>query len=186
MTLTTMISQPVWILVSLIGVADILILAWCITLIRRNRRHNQRDAACRDDLAIAPEQSMHVGQFRHDLAFLQIDAVFDGLAALIETERIKLKSMIQPPAAPVRTESPSPQKTREDTREVVETAFRPSGPAPSQGLPLDQEIARFADSGEKPAAIAGRLGISQAEVDLALKMRTGDNTPAGCKLEAVA
>jgi len=181
MTLSTMVSQPVWILVALIGVADILILAWCIALIRRNRKQHHRDGT-RDGFAPFSEHPLPVGQFQQDLTFLQIDAVFDGLAALIETERVKLKSMIQPAAAPVRAASPPAQEAPEDTR-----AFEDNAPqAPISEPPLDQQITRIADSGMKPAAIASRLGISLAEVNLALRMRDGARSVSGYKLEAVA
>jgi hypothetical protein len=181
MTLSTLVSQPVWLLVTLIGVADILILVWCITLIRRNRNQHYR-AATRDGFVPLPEQPLPTGQFQQNLTCLQIDAVFDGLAALIETERVKLKTMIHPLAAPVKSESPSSYEAPEDKHDPTGDAFQ----APMAEQPLDQQIARIADSGMKPAAIAGRLGISLAEVNLALRMRTGAISAAGCKLEAVA
>jgi hypothetical protein len=179
MTLSTMISQPVWILVSLIGVADILILLWCITLIRRNRN---RRAMTRDELALLQEQPAPSGQFQQNLACMQIDAVFDGLAALIETERIKLKSMILPAAAPFMPESVSLHKDQEEVHDSTENFFQRQTP----DLPLDQQITRFAASGKKPAAIASQLGISLAEVDLAMRMRTDVRSGTGYKLEAVA
>ena len=114
---------------------------------------------------------------------MQIDAVFDGLAALIETERMKLKSMIHPMAAPIRAETVSPCEPIQEVQEFVEEVSRPSIPEEPS---LDQQITRVADSGMKPAAIAGRLGISLAEVNLALRMRAGAKSAAGCKLEAVA
>jgi hypothetical protein len=181
MTLSAMISQPVWILVALIGVADILIFAWCITLIRRNRNRKQVYETP-DDFAFLPEQPVTSGQFQQNLTCMQIDAVFDGLAALIETERIKLKTMIHPATSPARAEPASPRKVREDSSHPTCDASR----SPQPELPLDEQIARIADSGMMPAAIAGRLGISLAEVDLALRMRTGARSAADCRLEAVA
>jgi hypothetical protein len=181
MTLSTMVSQPVWVLVTLIGVADILILAWCIALIRRNRNQHQR-AVSRDGIDAFPEQPLPMGQFQQDLTFRQIDAVFDGLAALIETERVKLKAMLHPVAAPVQVASTSSPEAPEDT---ADSADKPPQP-PISEPPLDQQIASIADSGMKPAAIASRLGISLAEVNLALRLRNGAKSAAGCKLEAVA
>ena len=192
MTLSTLVSQPVWVLVTLIGVADILILAWCITLIRRNRKQHHRDGT-RDGFVPFSEYPLPVGQFQQDLTFLQIDAVFDGLAALIETERVKLKSMIHPAAAPVRAASPPARQAPEDTRAFEDNA--PQAPISQPAMiseptmseqPLDRQITRIADSGMKPAAIASRLGISLAEVNLALRMRDGERSVSGYKLEAVA
>lgn len=181
MTLSAMISQPVWILVTLIGVADILIFAWCITLIRRNRNRQQVDETP-DEFAFLPEQPVSSGQFQQNLTSMQIDAVFDGLAALIETERIKLKTMIHPATSPARAEPVSPMKIREDIHDSASDASL----SPKQELPLDEQIAHMADSGMKPAEIAGWLGISLAEVDLALRMRTGARSAIDCRLEAVA
>jgi hypothetical protein len=182
MTLSTIVSQPVWILVTLIGVADILILLWCIALIRRNRKLNDREDN-RDEFAAYPGQPMFNCQFQQSLIGLQIDAVFDGLAALIETERMKLKSMISPVAAPIRAETVSVHEPLQGTHDFMEGVSRPPV---HEEPPLDQQIARIADSGMKPAAISARLGISLAEVNLALRMRTSAKTAAGCKLEAVA
>jgi hypothetical protein len=179
--MSAMISQPVWILVALIGVADILIFAWCITLIRRNRNRRQIDET-RDEFAFLPEQPVSGGQFQQELTCMQIDAVFDGLAALIETERIKLKSMINPANSPARAEPVFSQDVREEIHESTSIASRSPKPEPS----LDQQIVRIADSGMKPAAIAGRLGISLAEVNLALRMRAGARTSSDYRLEAVA
>jgi hypothetical protein len=181
MTLTTIVSQPVWILVTLVGAADVLILLWCIALIRKNRNRHVR-AADRDEFAVFPEQSMPSGQFQQSLTDLQVDAVFDGLAALIETERIKLKSMIRPVAAPVSAESATSDAAGADDHDSMDEVLPPPKPEP----PLDHQIARIADSGMKPTAIAGRLGISVAEVNLALRMRSGARSAAGSKLEAVA
>jgi hypothetical protein len=181
MSLSMMISQPVWILVTLIGVADILILLWCIALIRKNRRQQDSDAV-EDQFAPPPEQPVPTGHFQQSLTCLQIDAVFDGLVALVETERIKLKSMIHPLAAPIRTESECLHDDPEDAHVPTEGACRQTEPE----LPLDQQIARFAALGKTPASIAAQLGISLAEVNLAMRMQTGERSMGGHKLEAVA
>ena len=181
MTLSTMVSQPVWLLVTLIGVADILILAWCITLIRRNRNPSDL-VGTQDDFVTIPEQPLPVGQFQQNLTCMQIDAVFDSLTALIETERVKLKTMIHPSVAQVRTASTYPRETPDEKLDVTVKQSRSPMPEP----PLDQQIVNIADSGMKPATIADRLGISLAEVNLALRLRTGATSMAGCKLEAVA
>jgi hypothetical protein len=181
MTLSMMVSQPVWILVTLIGVADILILMWCIALIRKNRRQ-QYSASMQDQFAISPELPASNVQFRQSLTCLQIDAVFDGLVALIETERIKLKSMIHPMASPLWTESAPLTDASEDNHEPAQDSNRRAAPE----RPLEQQINRFAVLGKNPAAIASQLGISLAEVNLAMRLQAGERSMAGHKLEAVA
>jgi len=55
-----------------------------------------------------------------------------------------------------------------------------------QEVAIDQQIAQIAASGERPADIANQLGISLAEVDLAMKMQATRNPQGGRRLEAVA
>jgi hypothetical protein len=181
MTLSTMISQPVWILVGLIGLADILIFLWCIILICRNRSQQGRHSA-QDEFALLPEQTKPPALFQQSLTCMQIDAVFDGLVALVETERVKLKSMIHPVTGPA-TDEPVGMHDGHKGANVTEDSFS-QRQAPE--LPLDQQIARFAASGKKPTAIASQLGISLAEVTLAMRMMAGEPSPSGRKLEAVA
>jgi hypothetical protein len=181
MTLIKLFSQPVWILVGLIGVADILIFLWCISLICRNR-NNQACAAGPDEFALLPDPPMQPAQFQQNLTCMQIDAVFDGLAALIETERIKLKSMMQPLVPPLAEEPIATQEVKRDLLDAVDNF--PQREAPE--LPLDQQITKFAALGKKPADIASQLGISLTEVALAVRMHTSEQPRGGHKLEAVA
>jgi hypothetical protein len=181
MTLTTMLSQPVWILVGLIGVADILIFSWCISLICRNR-NQQACATDADEFAFLPEPPMQPAQFQQNLTCMQIDAVFDGLVALVETERIKLKSMMHPAAAPNVHAPISMPEVQEDVDDAAANFPQPR----ARELPLDQQITRFAASGKKPADIARQLGISLTEVALAMRMNTSEQPLGGHKLEAVA
>jgi hypothetical protein len=182
MTLSTTIFQPVWILVTLIGLADFLIFLWCIILIRRNR-NRRNNAVATEDFEFLSEPAAQPAVFRQNLTCMQIDAVFDGLVALIETERVKLKTMMHPMTAPLMPELASPPDPPDDQVGVNESTLNFSQrPAPT----LDEQITRFAASGKKPAAIASQLGISLAEVNLAMRMHAGERSPAGHKLEAVA
>jgi hypothetical protein len=184
MTLSTIISQPVWILVTLIGLADFLIFLWCIILIRRNR-NSQNGAEEAEDFEFLPEPAAQPAVFQQNLTCMQIDAVFDGLVALIETERVKLKTMMHPMTAPTMPEPASPPDPPDDQVDVNESTLDFSQ-RPAPALTLDEQITRFAASGKKPAAIAIQLGISLAEVNLAMRMHAGERSLAGHKLEAVA
>jgi hypothetical protein len=181
MTITSVFSQPVWILVGLIGVADILIFLWCISLICRNRK-KQGCAAEPDEYALFPDPPVQPAQFQQNLTSMQIDAVFDGLAALIETERIKLKSMMQPLVPPLAEEPISAREIQNDLQVAAHNLPQRETPE----LPLDQQITRFAALGKKPADIASQLGVSLTEVALAMRMHTSEQPLGGHNLEAVA
>jgi hypothetical protein len=51
---------------------------------------------------------------------------------------------------------------------------------------LDEQIASLADSGGQPEEIADEIGLSQAEVELALKMRSTRSSRPLQRLQAVA
>jgi len=174
----TTITQPIWVLVGVIGIADICLLCWCLTLMRRSRRADRR-VSVQDEMATIMGQWAPSNQFQQNLICLQIDAVFNGLTALIDTERIKLKSLLGHLASP---DLPVAQPSRTDPIKANEPHDRPG----EQSANITQQIVQFAASGEKPAGIANQMGISLAEVELAMKMQTTRRPAAGRKLEAVA
>ncbi len=174
----TTISQPIWILVGVIAIADICLMCWCLALIRRSRKADRRHSTpC--ETATLPEQWTPSNHFQQNLICLQIDAVFDSLAALIDTERIKLKSLLSNMA------TPDVNAPRANCAEQGKTNERPILAA-EQPATISQQIVQFAAAGEKPAGIANQMGISLAEVELAMKMQAARRSPAGRKLEAVA
>ena len=172
------ISQPVWVLVGLIGIADLCLFWWCIILLRRSRKSNERSAAVVQN-GVSPGQSYALDQFQHNLVGQQIDAVFNGLAALIETERIKLKSLIRPMTSFTIGE-PAAVNAHPDAMEA------PSEIDPPQVSAIGQQVVQFAASGKKPNDIAHQLGISLAEVNLAMQFQSAIRSQSGRKLEAVA
>ena len=178
MTMIATISQPIWILVSVIGLADICLFWWCIALMRNARKANRRVME-RETGGPPPEQGIASHSFQTNLVDLQIDAVFDGLAALIETERIKLKSLILPVGAQMIADTAS---KRPEHGAVVEQCNFQDDPEAT----IEQQVAAFAAAGKNRAVIASQLGLSFAEVDLAMKLQANSKTPAGMKLEAVA
>ena len=174
----TTITQPIWVLVGVIGIADICLLCWCLTLMRRSRKADRR-ASVQDENSTIMEQWAPSNQFQQNLICLQIDAVFNGLTALIDTERIKLKSLLGHMASPDLALS---QPCRADQSKANEQHDF----SEEQTATIAQQIVQFAASGEKPAGIANQMGISLAEVELAMKMQAARRAPAGRKLEAVA
>ncbi len=174
----TTISQPVWILVGVIGFADICLFWWCMILLRRARDAGEC-AKAQDEGAPLPVQPLPYPNFQQNLVCLQIDAVFNGLVALIETERIKLKALMHPMVSNVGAD---PQICPIEQGGIKEEGDSLDG----RDMAIDQQIAQIAASGTNPAGIASQLGISLAEVDLAMKIQATRRSQAGRKLEAVA
>lgn len=179
----TIISLPIWILAAAIGTPSLCLLWLVLSLIRRKRSARRTLSRRTNDLQQF-EQRLHADQFHQSLSSLQIDAVFNGLVALIETERIKLKAMMgvnpslaafaETPSCSVSSGDANPSPARaEESDDAIDDA-------------IDQQIVQYAAEGQNPAAIASHLGLSLAEVDLAMKMRAAKASKPGRKLEAVA
>ena len=110
---------------------------------------------------------------------MQIDAVFDGLSALIETERHKLKRMLD--RQTVQDKIPNPL-----------SGFRPapfqaeSGRQSGDDGMQDQGMSAHTSSEQQIQDIASRLGVSAAEAELAMKFQNLSGPNGRQKLEAVA
>ena len=82
------------------------------------------------------ELALASNQFQQSLICLQIDAVFNGLVALIETERIKLKALMNPMVSSMTAEmqtyanEPAGVREQSDSRDEPEVA-------------IDQQIAQI-------------------------------------------
>ena len=110
------------------------------------------------------------GSFQQDLEALQIDTVFNGLVALIETERIKLKALIGNKVPGVNNELNDAQSHESPIIEKF----------PSQ------QRARVEFPEKEPDNMDEHLGLSLAEVELAMKVQASRMAHTGRKLEAVA
>jgi hypothetical protein len=182
----TDINIPIWLFAVSAGVPALSFLGLLFFLLRRIRKPYRQML---DEVPISfDEAPMSFKQepqssnrpFRQDLLSMQIDAVFNGLSAIIESERIKMNSLLSNEAgleaAPVR---PQPHLQPRTPCQPLETADEPS---PS----LDEQIANLAGCGEQPEQIADETGLSQAEVELALKMRSTRAAAQPRRLQAVA
>ena len=168
------VSLPLWIFAVAVGLPSAS-LCWLVLSLILKRRKKIRRLASQAQLSPLPQPRPIAGQFQQNLIALQIDAVFNGLVALVETERLKLKTLMLSSVTEqvldlgcgdVRSE---PEVDEWDT------------PAEDRAS-IDQQIARCAAAGKTPNSIANHLGLSLAEVDLAIKMQQSSRR----KLEAVA
>jgi hypothetical protein len=118
-------------------------------------------------------------QVHHELLSQQIDTVFNALTALIEAERIKLKSLTsgalngnEPIAEPSPTMAePPPQKHQ---------------PPPEQQQDMGVTVEQFSRQGLSREQIASHLGMSQSEVALASRMLAKQSVRQSARLNAVA
>ena len=168
------ISLPLWIFAVAVGLPSVS-LFWLILSLILRRRKKVRRLASQARLSSMPRPQPIVGQFQQNLIALQIDAVFNGLVALVETERLKLKTLMLNSATEQMFDS-----GRGDGRHQPEVN---EWDAPEEReASIDQQIARCAAAGKTPDGIANHLGLSLAEVELAIKMQQSSER----KLEAVA
>jgi hypothetical protein len=174
----TIVSLPIWLVMAAAGIPGLCLFWLVISLIlkksksRRNSHVQMGSSGCAQ-----PRRSPN--RFQQDLIELQIDAVFNGLVALIETERIKLKALMRNNGLSMASESHDEVTLRDyesDAWENIEVDESSS----------DRSIDRHAFSGSEPDGMANHLGLSLAEIDLAMKMRASGKPPEGRRLEAVA
>lgn len=131
-------------------------------------------------MAFAPVQDLSKvrTQFQQDLLALQIDTIFNGLVALIETERLKVKSLLD--------HSISHPNAASNEQSAFQETLQWQQDCEEEDMDIGRRIVECSESGMKPGEIARQLGISQAEVSLALKMLGKLSRSGPQKLEAVA
>ncbi|MBI5063343.1 MAG: hypothetical protein HZB87_07765 [Desulfatitalea sp.] len=176
------ITIPLWLLLSAAGLPALILIGLCLRLMRM--RHNKEALAA---VAPAPEAAPAAfdDRIHRQLLEQQIDAVFDVLTTLIETERCKLKALVNH-AMPLTEALASAPATPAHVPRTVE-ALRIDAPAAEMAdVPIARNIANLAEEGLAAAEIAKHLGLSLSEVTLALKMKAGRNPHLGRKVMAVA
>lgn len=166
------LNIPFWLFGAIVGTVCCVLLGTALAIGYRIRRLKSRQGHASSMEAMAA--SLLTNHFQQNLMSMQVDAVFDSLAALIETERIKLKALVAP------------------AYQTVTTSEAAEGRVPAQSVaaePADPPEARKADA---PSAEPGNTADhnrpcawSQAELDLAEKMRQRQADPKR-RLEAVA
>jgi hypothetical protein len=166
------VSIPFWLFGTVVGMICVGLLATALAIgykVRRLRSQEGHDAE-----AFTRTTAMLNNHFQHNLLGMQVDAVFDSLSALIETERIKLKALVAPTLQSMPVSMPQEPQTSVVTQVQDEPA--------AQALEEPE-----ADPGHDPAADRhpSSPGQSKAERELAEKMRNfqAENHR---KLEAVA
>lgn len=153
------VSIPFWLFGTLVGMICFGLLATALAIgykVRRLRSQKGRDAEI-----YGRATAMLNNHFQHNLLGMQVDAVFDSLSALIETERIKLKALVAPTLQSMPASMPQKHQAPAATQ--------------GQGEPAAQALdAREADPDHGSAADRhpSGSGMSKAERELVEKMRS--------------
>lgn len=166
------LNIPFWLFGAIVGTVCCVLLCIALAIGYRVRRlRTRRGHASSIETMAATLLTSH---FQQNLMAMQVDAVFDALAALIETERLKLKALVAPAFQTVATAEAS----RERSALVPE-----SDPSSDRSESLNPDAAsaepEYAFDPAQPSA------WSQTELDLAEKMRRLKSGPQR-RLEAVA
>lgn len=176
------ITIPFWIFALSLGVPCVSLLFLMGFLLRkiRNPKKNKFANMC---LQRVEDQQASNQKFHSDLLRMQVDTIFNGLNAIIETERIKINALLSPNNNILFETKGTPVETK---KEMVsqETQDRPE--TKSVEPTLEQQMVNIVSSGEDLDEIATELGLSQTEIDLAMRMRSSKASNQGRKLEAVA
>jgi hypothetical protein len=162
-------SIPFWLFGTFVGVICFGLLAVALGIVykvRRVRSQKGQDAEIFDRTT-----AMLNNHFQHNLLGMQVDAVFDSLSALIETERIKLKALV----APTLQSMPASMPQEHQAPIVAQVQDEPATEAPDTDTGHDSLVDHCQAS----------PGLSKAERELVEKMR-GFQAENHRKLEAVA
>ena len=176
------ITIPMWVLLSVAGLPTMILLMLSIRLMRIKRYKNRVLAQQAPEAAMQGLPREGFGQQMDSMILeQQIDSVFSALVTILETERIKLKALVcrnQGEVSPAAYNAifNSRFDHREDRHEESVTAV-------SRPKEEPRSVAQLVAEGSAPEEIARRLGLSQTEVALAMKIHGGRR---GQRLEAVA
>lgn len=172
------IILPVWLIGTAIGIPAIALVGLIVSRLRKKRKQKTSRQQVSSPMPSEAGPSA-AATFHQDLCLMQIDAVFDGLAALIETERLKLKRMMAA-QGPVQTGEPS----QSQPAALLQREGTVGGGDSTAG-----SISETAST-EPPVMdareMASRFGVSVAEAELAMKFQNISSLGGNHRLEAVA
>jgi len=170
----TDITLPYWLFVILASAPVLCLLTVVVKVIKNMRK--ETGAEIDHPITSMALQPMDSPNFQNDLNTLQIDTVFNTLSALVETERIKLKSLLCPTMSQVS--APLVDSSHVDQGLCQQVANKTKG--------ISQQIAERAAAGESTGEIASSLGISCNEVELSISLSEAIIEERPARLEAVA
>ncbi|RJQ84833.1 MAG: hypothetical protein C4519_04250 [Desulfobacteraceae bacterium] len=172
------INVPIWMILTA-AASPALLLAGGLFLLARLKRRRTENELCRTPSEFTLPKEVFGDHVHQQLLEQHIDAVFTALSSVLQTERIKLKTLVKHSCSgahlgPIRAVS-------EDQGRKTRFA--------SQSAPADLRVVEHASAPlaqVTPETPPEHQGISQTEANLALKMKTGRQAWAGSKVRTVA
>lgn len=173
------IHVPLWLVLTISGLPTLFLLGLVARIMRiKHRKSDLQDSP--EPFEFEDRSTTFGGHIHRELLEQHIDAVFASLSTIIDAERIKLKTLARHSGMPLWTDQPQPANKQSD-----EGKLAPDESSPAE-MSLGQRIAALTEQGLPVEQVAARLGLSRAEVALALKMKTGRRPFIGSKVHAVA
>ncbi len=176
------ITIPVWLLFSVAGLPTLLLLGLGIRLMRLKRHRDKQQEKQAPETRMGFSVEGFDRQMNQAILQQQIDAVFNAMLTILQTEQIKLKALVQQ----VHTAPNTIEATDAQARALCK--INPGQGAEAQpGSPEPRpSVAEMINNGLKTDEISRRLGLSQSEVALAVKIHAGRNGGRRERMEAVA
>lgn len=176
------VALPIWLIIAAAGLPATCFLFIGIMLVRLKRRGKKEHTSYSYPHIINTPVQFN-NQVYKQLVEQQIDAVFNTLITVIESERMKLKALVGNPAQP--TGFSTANVPMQKTQRFDEEAHNPTAEAESNALsdqPLGQSIAALSKKGMTAEQIARQLGLSQSEMALAVKLNNNRKLGIGNKV----
>jgi hypothetical protein len=170
----TSITLPFWIFALAFGVPIFMFLCLVVFLLRKIR-HPKRDHFTNISM-----QQLGSPQFHSDLLCSQIDTIFSGLNAIIETERLKIQALLSHGHINLSDGRSAPVE--------VDSSMDHTVPQPSKTATqsFEQPFTMPGESDDRQVDAIQTSGLSQTEIDLAMRMGCPTDANQTRKLEAVA
>lgn len=176
----TAITIPIWIFALSLGGPGLIFLG-LVGLILGKIRSPHKNEFVNLSLQCTADRQSSDQQFHNDLLGKQIDTIFNGLNAIIETERLKINALLNSNHNILRVDKAASMETSNKMDiEQVPRAYEMDAPT---NLP---EIEKNTAAQEQEDDFDNEMGLSQTEIDLAMIMRLTGKNHSGRKLEAVA
>ncbi len=170
----TSITLPFWIFALSFGVPCFIFIC-LVGFLLRKIRHPKKNQFANISL-----QQLGNSQFHSDLLCSQIDTIFSGLNAILESERLKIQALLSHGNINLLDAQTAPV---EADRSMDNTAPQPS----KKDVPsFEQQFTIRSEADGRHVDATQVSGLSQTEIDLAMRMRSSKDATQVRKLEAVA
>ena len=178
------ISLPLWLLIVAVGLPFMYTALLSLAMVRKKRKSARRKTGPLEQPALKGTCSDFSRHVQNQLLEQQIEATFNALVTIVESERVKIKALVgnRLPQQPPET---SPDQAHQTSR----SADQMNPLVTEKKLATDivpHNMNPCVDERDTPEELGRRLGLSQTEVDLAMQFQKGFDRIKQHQLTAVA